>query len=180
MTARSAQYLLDTNVFIQAKNTYYSFDICPGFWTSLKRHAQAGRVISVDRVFDELKSGHDVLSDWVEGVEECLFKKTEDKDVIAEYRRVVAWAESQKQITRKAKDDFSRSENADAWIVAYAIANGCTVVTHETFEPAVQRAVKIPNVCRAFGIVSVNTFEMLRGLNAKFTLSPKRKNDNKQ
>jgi hypothetical protein len=25
-------FLLDSNVFIQAKNFYYGFDICPGFW----------------------------------------------------------------------------------------------------------------------------------------------------
>lgn len=28
-------YLLDANVFIQAKNQYYTFQICPGFWESL-------------------------------------------------------------------------------------------------------------------------------------------------
>jgi hypothetical protein len=25
-------YLLDANVFIQAKNLHYGFDFCPGFW----------------------------------------------------------------------------------------------------------------------------------------------------
>ncbi len=25
-------YLFDANVFIEAKNRYYAFDICPGFW----------------------------------------------------------------------------------------------------------------------------------------------------
>ena len=25
-------YLLDANVFIQAKNLYYGFDFCPAFW----------------------------------------------------------------------------------------------------------------------------------------------------
>ncbi len=25
-------YLLDANVFIDAKNRYYGFDFCPGFW----------------------------------------------------------------------------------------------------------------------------------------------------
>lgn len=25
-------FLLDANVFIEAKNRYYGFDICPGFW----------------------------------------------------------------------------------------------------------------------------------------------------
>jgi hypothetical protein len=25
-------YLLDSNIFIQAKNLHYSFDFCPAFW----------------------------------------------------------------------------------------------------------------------------------------------------
>lgn len=29
-------YLLDANVFIQAKNLHYSFDFCPAFWDWLK------------------------------------------------------------------------------------------------------------------------------------------------
>jgi hypothetical protein len=27
-------YLLDSDVFIQAKNLHYGFDFCPGFWGS--------------------------------------------------------------------------------------------------------------------------------------------------
>ncbi len=27
-------YLVDSDVFITARNLYYSFDICPGFWKS--------------------------------------------------------------------------------------------------------------------------------------------------
>lgn len=29
------QYLLDANVFIEAKNRYYGFDFCPAFWNWL-------------------------------------------------------------------------------------------------------------------------------------------------
>ena len=28
-------YLIDSNVFIEAKNRYYAFDIAPGFWESV-------------------------------------------------------------------------------------------------------------------------------------------------
>ncbi|ANT65111.1 hypothetical protein Ptc2401_01341 [Prosthecochloris sp. CIB 2401] len=30
-------YLLDANVFIQAKNLHYGFDFCPAFWGRGKR-----------------------------------------------------------------------------------------------------------------------------------------------
>ena len=28
-------FVLDTNTLIEAKNRYYGFDICPGFWFAL-------------------------------------------------------------------------------------------------------------------------------------------------
>jgi hypothetical protein len=27
-------YILDSDVLITAKNSYYAFDLCPGFWRS--------------------------------------------------------------------------------------------------------------------------------------------------
>ena len=39
-------YLLDANVFIQAKNLYYGLDFCPAFWDWLIGHNMAGRVLS--------------------------------------------------------------------------------------------------------------------------------------
>lgn len=32
----SPTFLVDADVFIAAKNRYYAFDICPGFWNSLE------------------------------------------------------------------------------------------------------------------------------------------------
>ncbi|WP_419160989.1 DUF4411 family protein [Candidatus Palauibacter sp.] len=43
-------YLVDSDVFITAKNVYYAFDLCPGFWQSVLHHHRDGRVFSVDRV----------------------------------------------------------------------------------------------------------------------------------
>jgi hypothetical protein len=41
------RYLLDANVFIQAKNLHYGFDFCPAFWAWLidlrGRHGQEHR-----------------------------------------------------------------------------------------------------------------------------------------
>lgn len=37
-------YLLDANVFIQAKNLQYGFDFCPAFWDWLDEQSEAGHV----------------------------------------------------------------------------------------------------------------------------------------
>ncbi len=58
------RYLLDANVFIQAKNLHYGFDFCPAFWDWLIRRNEDGTVASVEKVADELHAvddDHDAL-----------------------------------------------------------------------------------------------------------------------
>jgi hypothetical protein len=57
-------YLLDANVFIEAKRRHYGFDFCPAFWDWLDRQHAAGKVFSIEKVGDELRAGNDELSDW--------------------------------------------------------------------------------------------------------------------
>jgi hypothetical protein len=58
-------YLLDANIFIQAKNLHYGFDFCPAFWDWLIEKNAAGVVASIEKVGDELQAGADSLADWV-------------------------------------------------------------------------------------------------------------------
>ncbi len=55
--ADQATYLIDSDVLITAKNLYYAFDPCPGFWKSLPHYHKEGQVLSVDKVRDELLIG---------------------------------------------------------------------------------------------------------------------------
>lgn len=57
MTADAQLYVVDSDVFITAKNRYYAFDICPGFWKSVVRRHLEGRLYSIDRVKNELLAG---------------------------------------------------------------------------------------------------------------------------
>ncbi len=58
------RYLLDANVFIQAKNLHYGFDFCPAFWEWLEQKNGEGLVASVEMVGNELADGEDELTDW--------------------------------------------------------------------------------------------------------------------
>jgi hypothetical protein len=178
------RYILDANVFIEAKNKYYRFDVCPGFWNALIAQHKKDRIISIDRVRGELikKSKPDEpiedvdrLSEWArQKVPGTFFKKTQDKEVIDAFQEMVNWVNSETQFTPAAKAEFADIENADGWVVAYAKVNGLVVVTHEEYAPAVQRKVPVPNVCLEFGVDPVNTFEMLAELKVKLILSTKR------
>ena len=61
-------YLLDANVFIQAKNLHYGLDFCPAFWQWLIDGHADGRVFSIDKVADfylvahALAGGHIVVT----------------------------------------------------------------------------------------------------------------------
>lgn len=168
-----SRYVLDANVFIEAKNKYYGFDICPGFWTSLIDFNNAKRVYCIDRICDELVKQDDEIKDWVDNRSpDTFFKGTRDQKVVDSFQAMVQWVYAEVQFSLAAKTEFASV--ADGWVLAYAHANDLTVVTHEEYAPEVKRKVPMPNVCVEFDIKFVNTFEMLRDLRVKFTRRTKK------
>ncbi len=161
------RYVLDTNVFIEAARRYYAFDLAPSFWEVLVREGESGVVQSIDRVKAEIERGKDALEEWAKRDFHQWFASTDQADVIEAYGRTVVWANRHPQFTRGAKAEFSRAENADAWVVAYAVAKGCVVVTQEQLDPNVKVRIPIPNVCQAFTVQYVDTFQMLRDLGVR-------------
>jgi hypothetical protein len=160
----SPRFIIDASVFIEAARRYYGFDIAPTFWQALVQHAQSGIVLSIDRVLEEINNGKDELKEWVNNHLSQAFQTTDDLEVLSAYGRVIEWTMAQTQYKDSAKAEFASLENADAWVVAYAIAKGCTVTTQE--QPAINAKVRIPmpNVCKSFGVTFVDTFEMMRRL----------------
>jgi len=168
------RFVLDANVFIEAHQKYYAFDICPGFWLALVRQHAAKRVFSIDKIKAELVAHGDALNKWVtQTAGNTFFKGTADKSVADVYREMVNWVQGEQQFTPQAKAEFAAV--ADGWVVAYAKANGLVVVTHEEFAPDVQKKVPIPNVCLEFDVEYCNTFEMLRELGERFILKKRQR-----
>lgn len=159
------RYLLDANVFIQAKRLYYGFDFCPAFWEWLIQQNNAGKVASIERVADELYAGSDELSEWAMARGEDFFLKP-DSEVIPALNAVSNWARSN-DYEPAAVATFLQV--ADYWLIAHALAHDCTIVTHEV--PAdTTRKIKIPNACIGLGLRCVNPYEMLRQEQARFVL----------
>lgn len=61
-------YLLDSDVFIEAKRRYYAFDFHPGFWEWLEQANGNGTLYSIDKVKDELLAVDDELAAWARGL----------------------------------------------------------------------------------------------------------------
>jgi len=169
MISKKGPFLLDANIFIQANRQYYSFDICPGFWESLVFHNSGKRLFSIDRVKEELDEGDDddKLKVWATKVmpPNC-FISTDDKAIIKRYREIVRWVNQQTQYREGVVADFMSV--ADGWLVACAKAKEMVLVTHEVYRPEQRNKVPIPNICKAFDVEYVNSFEMLRTLRVRF------------
>lgn len=164
----TAPFVLDSNFFIQAHRMHYPLDVVPSFWLKIKELAEKGIIVSLDKVKNELHLNKDELTVWCnENLPTDFFKETDV--VINEYITVTAWASSKSaHYNEAALNEFLDANEADAWLIAYAMQNGSRIVTHETSEPNRKSKVKIPDVCSPFGISCVNTIEMFRYLGEQF------------
>lgn len=161
------KYLLDSNVFIEAKNRYYGFDICPGFWASIVELYAAGRVYCIEQVRNELLSQGDALDNWLQSaIAASFFSETNEHSTIKSYQQLISWVYSEPQFEDEAREEFASV--ADGWVIAYAHAKGMKVVTHEKLAPHAKKRVPMPNVCEQFGVAYVDTFEMLRDLKVSY------------
>jgi hypothetical protein len=162
-------YLLDSDVFIAAKNSYYAFAICPGFWDSLIHHYGVGNICSIDRVRGELLAGRKTedLVQWVKGqLPSPFFVDTGEESVTTAYGDVMLWVQRNPQYFDQAKAKFATE--ADGWLVAYAMVHGVTVVTNEQPRPESRNRILLPDVCIHFDVMYRDTFGMLNELGVRY------------
>ena len=156
-------FLLDSNVFIEARNRYYAFDLCPGFWEWLAEEEDSGRVLTIEAVRDELLGREDDLADWIRGRRTPFFQPP-DAAVLPPLATLAVWVRAHRY-RASAVQEFL--ESADYYLIATAMAHRHTVVTHETPSDAVKR-VKIPEPCIAHGVEVISPFAMLRRMGVRF------------
>lgn len=156
-------YLIDANVFIQARNLHYGFDFCPAFWEWLIAANAAGRVASIEKVGDELAD--EELAAWAAERGPGFFLPA-DELVLPALTHVSTWATGQ---TFEPAAIATFLQVADYWLVAHALAHRCVVVTHEV-PSASTRKIKIPNACIGVGVTCITPYAMLRRERARFVL----------
>jgi hypothetical protein len=159
-------YLLDANVFIEAKNRHYRFGVCPGFWDWLLQANAADILFSVSKVRDELVRRGDDLSVWAKARPTSFFLPI-DAVVLQYYAQIAKWVAGRK-CQQNAKADFLNG--ADPWLIAHALAYRHTVVTAEVPAPDAVRRIKIPDVCLAHSVPYTGPFQMLDEAGARFVL----------
>ena len=90
---------------------------------------------------------------------------------MTEYGQVSVWAISRSNhYLQNALNEFLDADEADAFLVAYALADkdNRIIVTQEISHPARQKKIKIPDACNALNVRYANTIEMFRRLGETF------------
>ncbi|MFA5832159.1 MAG: DUF4411 family protein [Bacteroidota bacterium] len=167
-------YLLDANAFIEAKNAFYSFSICPGYWKSLIEHGKVENVGSIDKIRNEILSNKhgDELKEFIKKkLPRIFFDKTDIPTVANRFSEIINWVDGKKQYEKQAKAKFAIG--ADGWLIAFASldTDNRIVVTQEVSAEDSKTKIKIPDVCKPFGVNSINLFKMLSDLTISFDYS---------
>lgn len=161
------KYVLDTNVFIQAHRQWYRLSFAPGFWSFILDQHKHGVVVSIDRVRKEIKKG-DKLYDWVDKTApRSLFASSKQVAVGNKYKEIINSVMANPKYDGSAKALFAT--DTDCWVMAYAYAYDMTIVSHEVSSQAKGR-VKMPDICKQFGIKYQDTFYMLEELRIRLNL----------
>jgi len=163
-------FVLDSNFFIQAHRVSYPLDIAFSFWNKVKQLADQGKIISIDKIKNELYDKNDELEAWFKNnLPDDFFKDT--TSVMTEYGKVASWAISKKDhYLTNALNEFLDADEADAFLVAYGLADKMNriIVTYETSDPNRKSKIKIPEPCNALGLRFCTTMEMFRKLKETF------------
>jgi len=163
-------YIVDSNFFIQAHRDTYPLDIAFSFWNKVRQLALEGKIISIDKVKNEIYDKNDALESWcTSNLPDNFFKDT--SGVINEYKQVTLWTFSKRShYSQNAINEFLSADEADAFIIAYALGNIATrtIVTQEVSRPEMKSKIKIPEPCNAFSVRYIRTMEMFRELGETF------------
>jgi hypothetical protein len=159
-------YLIDTDIFIAAKNLHYGMDFCPAFWDWLIEANRTGKLLSIGAVYDDLDAGADDLASWAKARDPSFFIAPVETDLPA-LGQVTQWINDHQTYTPAAKQTFLGC--SDYFVVSQARAGGHTVITHEKPENSVHR-IKIPSVCVALNVKYITPWQMLRTERARFVL----------
>jgi hypothetical protein len=83
-------FIVDSNFFIQAHRVNYPLDVAYSFWNKVKQLADSGKIISIDKVKEEIFDNNDLLTKWCESnLPGEFFMDTSHS--IDSYRVVTSW-----------------------------------------------------------------------------------------
>lgn len=163
-------YVVDSNFFIQAHRATYPLDVAISFWNKVRELAQAGTIISIDKVKKELFDKNNDLEEWcVNNLSSEFFH--DSSSALSQYGQISSWATSKSNhYLPNAINEFLNVDEADAFLIAYTLEDfqNRVLVTHEVSDPKRRNKIKMPEPCDHFSVTYMNTIGMLRELGITF------------
>lgn len=158
------KYLIDSDVFIQAKNFHYNFDFCDGFWNWISEAHTHGLVGSIKKVKAELAKGNkdDPARMWADAMPASFFFEDEkEPGLMVSYGTVILTVAGANKFTQNAINEFSDYNRADAFLIAAAMHYNALIVTHEKGHPEQKRRVPLPDGAALVNVTTLTIFELL-------------------
>jgi hypothetical protein len=163
-------YVIDSNFLIQAHRATYPLDVALSFWNKVKQLADEGKIISIDKVQNEIYDKNDELESWcTDNLPDTFFR--ESSESLTAYASVVSWAVSKSNhYMPKALNEFLDGDEADAFLIAFALMDSYEriIVTQEISQPEIKRKIKIPEACNDLNVSFINVMDMFRQLGEVF------------
>ncbi|MBQ9527204.1 MAG: DUF4411 family protein [Fretibacterium sp.] len=172
MTAE--KYLLDANILIAPSNSYYSFELAPGFWPQMKKAILADNVLVPDVVYDEIIKGKDNVISWLKEIDGFNPISTKTTSILRAYGDVQNYISDCGLYQRRGIDEWANVDVADPWLIAAAMEQNATIITFETpqmnasSKGQVFKKVKIPDVANHFGIPYNDLFYFMREMGIRW------------
>lgn len=105
---------------------------------------------------------------WAKGLDSSYFPSASSEE-FAKFLKMSAWIK-ERGYKPGAVATFDDPKIADGWVCARGAVNGLAVVTNEVSSPGSKKSVKMPDVCSAFGVRCVLTYEFVGELKVAFRL----------
>ncbi len=141
-------YCIDTSALIAAWYERYKPNRFPKLWVQFDALIQEKRLLSSVMVLDECSRRSPELHEWLKDRTDMFLAP--DADVQSRVDHIV---NTYTGLVMRGKEKFA----ADPFLIATAEVHGLTVITEEIGPDSLR---KIPGVCRALKVPSINLMEL--------------------
>lgn len=166
------KFLIDANAFMTPHLQFYPFDFAEAFWNQMESHIEAGSVVILDMVKDEVLSGNDLLQEWMKELTIGEYVDHRQQEIVNKYGEILTSIQNNPCYKESALHEWSKNKVADAWLIATAAVKGYTLITFEKGNDGLSsknpsKKAKIPDIAAEFGVHTENLFYMMRSLGFK-------------
>lgn len=151
-------YSIDTSAILDGWVRHYPPDVFPALWDRIDELIIDGKLRATEEVLFELKKKTDEVYKWAKS-KSALFVPIDDDIQIAVANIL--------QKHERLVDARKNRSAADPFVIALAQLNDCTVVTAEQPSNNLSKP-RIPDVCLALNIPSINLLQLVREEGWKF------------